>query len=33
MPHNKVITAGPQIITFDASEIKINEGVSKKDFK
>ena len=33
MPHKKVITAGPQIITFDASEIKINEGVSKKDFK
>jgi len=33
MPHKKVITAGSQIITFDASEIKINEGVSKKDFK
>ena len=33
MPYKKVITAGPQIITFDASEIKINEGVSKKDFK
>ena len=33
MPHTKVINAGPQIITFSASEIKINEGVSKKDFK
>tara|TARA_B100000767_G_scaffold275354_1_gene311922 strand:- start:1366 stop:3438 length:2073 start_codon:yes stop_codon:yes gene_type:complete len=33
MPHTKVITAGPQIITFSASEIKINDGVSKKDFK
>ena len=33
MPHTKIITAGPQIITFSASEIKINDGVSKKDFK
>ena len=33
MPHTKIITAGPQIITFSASEIKINNGVSKKDFK
>ncbi len=33
MPFTKLITAGPQIITFSASEIKINEGVSKKDFK
>ena len=33
MPFTKLITAGPQLITFSASEIKINEGVSKKDFK
>lgn len=33
MPFVKVITAGPQVITFTASTIKINEGVSKKDFK
>lgn len=33
MPFTKLITAGSQIITFSASEIKINEGVSKKDFK
>ena len=33
MPYTKVMTTGPQIITLSASEIKINEGVSKKDFK
>jgi len=33
MPHTRTISAGPQIITFVSSEIKINEGVSKKDFK
>ena len=33
MPHTRTISAGPQVITFTASEIKINEGVSKKDFK
>ncbi len=33
MPFTKIMTTGPQIITLSASEIKINEGVSKKDFK
>ena len=33
MPYTKVMTTGPQIITLSASEIKINDGVSKKDFK
>mgnify|MGYP000082293155 FL=1 len=33
MPHTRTISAGSQVITFVASEIKINEGVSKKDFK
>ena len=33
MPYTKVMTTGPQIITLSASEIKVNEGVSKKDFK
>lgn len=32
MPHTRTISAGPQLITFTSSEIKINEGVSKKDF-
>ena len=33
MPYVSIMSAGPQIITFTASEIKINDGVSKKDFK
>jgi zinc protease len=33
IPHTRTISAGSQVITFVASEIKINEGVSKKDFK
>jgi predicted Zn-dependent peptidase len=33
MPHTSTLTIGPQVITYAASEIKINDGVSKKDFK
>ena len=33
MPYTRVMSTGPQIITLSASKIKINEGVSKKDFK
>ena len=33
IPHTRTISAGSQVITFVASEIKINEGVTDEDFK
>ena len=33
MPHTSTLTIGPQVITYVTNEIKINDGVSKKDFK
>jgi predicted Zn-dependent peptidase len=33
MPFMQKITAGPQVITFNFTDIKINEGVSEADFK
>lgn len=32
-PHTMTVSAGPQEIKFEVSEIKINEGVSEEDFK
>lgn len=32
-PHTMTVSAGPQEIKFEVSEIKINEGVSDEDFK
>lgn len=32
-PHTMLLTAGPQELKFEISEIKINEGVSEEDFK
>lgn len=31
-PHTQKITAGPQVITLDVSDIKLNEGVTAEDF-
>lgn len=33
MPYKTVLSIGPQIISYTANDIKINEGVKKKDFK
>jgi hypothetical protein len=33
MPHTSTMNVGPQVIIYEVSEIKINDGVSKKDFK
>ena len=33
MPYKTVLSIGPQIISYNVNEIKINEGVKKKDFK
>lgn len=32
-PHTLTVTAGPQEIKFEVTDIKINEGVSEEDFK
>ncbi len=32
IPHTMKVTTGPQSFTFDATEVKINEGVSAEDF-
>ena len=33
MPNSWKMTAGPQVLQFDFTEIKINEGVTEEDFK
>ncbi|NRA93353.1 MAG: hypothetical protein HRU26_11830, partial [Psychroserpens sp.] len=32
MPYTQKITAGPQVIIFNNTEIKFNEGVTEEDF-
>jgi zinc protease len=32
-PHTMLLTAGPQELKFEVTDIKINDGVTEEDFK
>ena len=33
MPYTMKVTSGPQVLVFETTEVKINEGVTEADFK